>query len=421
MNVLLVGSGAREHAIAWKLRQSPRLAALTVAHGNAGTAAIADNLPVRANDLDAIVRAARDLRADLVVVGPEEPLALGLADRLVAEDIAVFGPSQAAAAIEASKAFSHDFVERHGIPHPRGRVFTDAAEARDYAAEQPVPPVVKADGLAAGKGAIVPADADEAARAIDVMMLEGAFGDAGRRVVIQERLNGREVSAHAFTDGTTVRHMPFACDYKRVFDGDRGPNTGGVGVYSPPPWLDDATADAIRSRVTEAAISAMAAAGRPYRGVLYPGLMVTESGAKVIEFNSRFGDPETQAVLPRLKSDLLEIMLAVAGGRLHEVDIEWSDNACVGVVLCSGGYPGEYATGFPVHGLADVDPDVMVFHAGTRLADDGRTVLTAGGRVLTVAATAPSLAEARRKVYDNVARITFEGMYYRLDIAEGLD
>ncbi len=421
MNILLIGSGAREHAIAWKLRQSPRLDELIVAPGNAGTAAIAENLPIAANDLDAVVSAARDLRADLVIIGPEEPLALGLVDRLTAESFAVFGPTQSAAAIESSKAFSHDLVERHGIPHPTGRVFDSMNEAKEYALASASPPVIKADGLAAGKGAIVPDSAVEAMRAIDAMMAQGAFGDAGKRVVIQERLAGLEVSAHAFTDGVTVRHMPFACDYKRALDGNLGPNTGGMGVYSPPPWLDDAIATTIRTEVTEAAVKAMAADGRPYRGVLYPGLMVNENGPKVIEFNSRFGDPETQAILPRLKSDLLDIVLAVAQNQLHEVEPEWSDDACIGVVLASGGYPGEYSTGFPIRGLDTVDPGVMVFHAGTRLADDGRTVLTAGGRVLTVAATAPTLAEARRKVYDNVARISFDGMHYRRDIAGGFE
>lgn len=419
MRVLLVGSGAREHAIAWKLRQSPRLDDLLIAPGNAGTARIGRNLPVRANDIDGLVRAASEHRVDLVVVGPEEPLALGVADRLAERDIPCFGPSRAAARIEASKAFAKGLMARHGIRTAAFRIFDEAEAAKSYVNTHSGPIVVKADGLAAGKGVVVADDTDEALRAVDAAMVDQVFGEAGSRVIIEERLSGREVSAHAFTDGATVVHMPFACDYKRVYDGDRGPNTGGMGVYSPPPWLDASLAADIQASVTEAVVRALAAEGRPYRGVIYPGLMVTADGPMVVEFNCRLGDPEAQALLPRLQSDLLEILWAVANNRLHEARAEWSDEACVGVVLASGGYPGEYATGLPISGLDDVDPDVMIFHAGTRLADDGRTVLTAGGRVLTVAATGPTLAAARAKVYANVERIRFEGMHYRRDIAAG--
>jgi phosphoribosylamine--glycine ligase len=311
-------------------------------------------------------------------------------------------------------------MARHGIPTASFRTFDDPQAARDYIRQRRGPLVVKADGLAAGKGVTVAADVDEALRAVDAAMVDLAFGESGRRIVIEERLVGREVSAHAFTDGVAVLHMPFACDYKRIFDGDRGPNTGGMGVYSPPPWLGGQIAEGIRAEVTEAAVRAMRAEGRPYQGVLYPGMMVTASEPMVVEFNCRFGDPEAQGLLPRLKSDLLDIIWAVVNGRLHEVQAAWSDEACVGVVLASGGYPGEYRIGFSIYGLEDVDPDVMVFHAGTRLADDDQTVLTAGGRVLTVAATGPTLAAARAKAYDNVARIRFEGMHYRRDIAHGM-
>ncbi len=416
MNVLVVGSGAREHAIAWKLRQSPRLTDLFVAPGNAGSAAVAQNLPVNAADLDGTVRAAVDHRIDLVVVGPEQPLADGLVDRLAGRGIAAFGPTQAAARIESSKAFAKDLMRRYGIPTAPFAAFFNRTDARNHVIGLTEPPVVKADGLAAGKGAFVCDSTDEALDAIDLMMGDDLLGAAGRTVVIEERLSGREVSAHAFSDGVTVAPMPFSCDYKRALDGDRGPNTGGLGAYSPPLWLDEAAEQFIHQHVTEATVRALAYEGLPFRGVLYPGLMVTPDGPQVLEFNCRFGDPETQVLLPRLKSDLLEICWAVANGRLHEAPVEWSTDACVGVVLASGGYPDEYQTGFAIAGLGAVEPDVLVFHAGTALGEDG-SVVTAGGRVLTVVATAPTLTEARSKAYHNVQHIHFSRCHYRRDIA----
>ncbi len=417
MRVLLVGSGAREHAIAWKLRQSPRLSDLFVAPGNAGTAGIATNLDVKASDVEGVAALAKELRIELVVVGPEDPLDRGLVDRLAAEGIAAFGPTRAAARIESSKAFSKRLMIDHGIPTARSATFTSRTEASSYAESRSGPLVVKADGLSAGKGVFVCETTEEALEAIELMMgEEAAFGEAGRTVVIEERLSGREVSAHAFTDGVSVAPMPFACDYKRALDGNEGPNTGGMGAYSPPMWLDESLEPFIHERVTEAAVRAMEAEGVPYKGVLYPGVMVTEEGPKVLEFNCRMGDPEMQVLLPRLKSDLLEICWAVANNRLSECEIRWSTDACVGVVMASGGYPGDYATGFDVAGLGALDPDVLVFHAGTALGENG-SVVTAGGRVLTVAATAPSLAEARAKVYRNVQRIHFTRAHYRRDVA----
>ena len=415
MNVLLIGSGAREHAIAWKLRQSTRLDDLLVAPGNAGTAELGTNLSLDTKDFDAISHACRERRIDLVVIANEEPLAAGLADRLAVEGVAVFGPTKAAAEIEWSKLFAKELMARHGIPTAPFATFDDIDAARTHIETEAGPLVVKSDGLTAGKGVIVTRTKAEALEALDTIMSRRAFGSAGARVVIERRLSGREVSAHAFTDGETVAHMPFACDHKPAFDGDQGPNTGGMGAYSPPGWLDQSTANAIRKEITEAAVRAMMAEGRPYRGVLYPGLMIGDDGPHVIEFNCRFGDPETQVLLPRLQSDLLDVLWAVANNRLSEVELRWSEEACVGVVLASGGYPGTYETGFAIDGLAELDPDVLVFQAGTRRRDDGALV-TAGGRVLTVAATGVTLAEAREKAYRNVERIRFQGRQYRRDI-----
>jgi phosphoribosylamine--glycine ligase len=417
MNVLVVGSGAREHTIAWKLRQSPQLTDLFVAPGNAGTGAIGRNLDIKADDIDGIVATAKEHHIDLVFVGPEVPLSRGLVDRLTADDIAAFGPTKAAARIESSKAFSKELMERHGLPTAASATFHSRIEARNYIEANPGPIVVKADGLTAGKGVFVCETTEEALAAVDAMMgAEARFGESGSSVVIEERLSGREVSAHAFSDGTSVATMPFACDYKRARDGDEGPNTGGMGAYSPPLWLDEALEPFIHEQVTEAAIAAMREEGSPYAGALYPGVMVTDDGPRVLEFNCRLGDPEAQVLLPRLQSDLLEICWAVANGTLSECEIRWSTDAAVGVVIASGGYPDDYQTGYAISGLGSLDEDVHVFHAGT-VAGDGDEVLTSGGRVLTVVAQAPTLTEARSKAYSNVQRIHFTNAYYRGDIA----
>jgi phosphoribosylamine---glycine ligase len=306
-------------------------------------------------------------------------------------------------------------MRRHGIPMGETAEFDDFDRARAYVDSRPCDVVVKADGLAAGKGTVVPATRAEAIAALREFMVDGAMSGAGRTVVIEDKLVGPEVSAQAFSDGKTVVHMPFSCDHKPVFDGNRGPNTGGMGAYSPPAWLPDATADQIRRDVTEATVRAMATDGVPFTGVLYPGIMVTADGPRVIEFNARFGDPETQALLPLLQTDLIDVMLATIDGTLDKIDVRWSDDAAVTVVLASGGYPGAYETGKPISGLDDVDPDVMLFHAGTRHTD-GR-IVTNGGRVLAVTAVAPTMSAARDKAYRNIERIGFEGMHYRRDIA----
>jgi len=362
-----------------------------------------------------VAKKASELNVDLVFVAPDDPLSWGLVDRLQTEGMAAFGPSKAAARLEASKAWAKEFMRRHNIPHPHAATFDEVEAARDYVRSARTQLVVKADGLAAGKGAIVTASMEEALDAVDQLMVQGAAGDSGKRVVIEERIGPREVSGHAFSDGRTVIPMPLSCDHKTVFDNNEGPNTGGMGVYSPPWWAAPDLPDTILETIIQPAVEGMAEEGTPFKGVVYPGIMVTERGPQVFEFNARLGDPETQALLMRLDSDLLDIVEACVNGRLHETNVHWSDRPSVCVVIASSGYPGEYRTGLPISGLENVDRDVQVFHAGTRTAEDGR-IVTAGGRVLGVTATGATLAEARDKAYANVARIHFEGMHYRRDI-----
>ncbi len=415
INVLVVGGGAREHTIVWKLARSPRIERIYVAPGSAGTGLIATNLAIDPGDIEGLARAARDYRIDLTVVGPEAPLAAGIVDTFHSRGIPVFGPTKAATCIESSKVFAKDLMQKYGIPTANSRAFSSFGEAKAYVKQQALPAVIKADGLAAGKGAIIARSFDEAVAALSDIMERRVFGDAGNRVLIEECLNGKEVSLLAFTDGVTVLPMLPACDYKRVGDGDRGPNTGGMGSYSPPGFFGRDMIDTVSDIVLKPAVQAMATEGHPYSGVLYAGLMVTREGPRVIEFNARFGDPETQAMLPLLESDLAEIMLAVVESRLDRIDVTWSEEACVGVVMASGGYPGSYRKGYAITGLDDVDSDVMVFHAGTKMVDG--EVVTDGGRVLTVVARGDTIAAAREHVYDNVVRIHFKGCHYRKDIA----
>jgi len=417
LKVLVIGNGAREHALAWKFARSSRVDSTYVAPGNAGTTDIAQNLDIPSSDIQGLLKKATELKIDLAVVGPEAPLAAGIVNLFRDNGIAVFGPSREAAQLESSKVFARDIMQKYGIPCALGRSFTDFESARTYLQSHPLPVVVKADGLAAGKGVTVAANMDEAQDALKAMMKDRVFGTAGDRVIIEECLVGKEVSLLAFTDGRTVVPMVPACDYKRVFDNDKGPNTGGMGSYSPPGFFDDKMIKQILKTVIRPVVKAMADEGSPYTGVLYTGLIMTVQGPRVLEFNARFGDPETQAILPRLKTDLIDIMTAAVNGRLDQVNIEWSDEVCVGVVMASGGYPGKYRTGLPINVSNKLDKDINIFYAGAKKALDGK-VLTDGGRVLTVTATGSSMKEAREKVYSNIPHISFEGCHYRKDIAE---
>ncbi len=416
MRVLVVGSGGREHALVWKLARSARAGQILVAPGNAGTASIVENVPVPAADVAGLLRLAVERRIDFVVVGPEVPLSLGLVDALQEAGIAAFGPTRAAARLEASKSFAHQIMAGCGVPCAASRVFDDLAAAQTYLESLDPPYVVKADGLAAGKGAIIAATLDEAVGALNDMLVKRVFGDSGDRVVVEQFLSGREVSLLAFTDGVHVAPMVPSCDYKRAYDGDEGPNTGGMGCYSPPGFFDDNLVKLATESVILPVVRAMAASGCTYKGVLYAGLMVDGDDIRVLEFNARFGDPETQVILPRLDSDLLEVLLACHHGTLDPSSLRWQPGCSVGVVVASGGYPGHYEKGRAISGLNDVDPAVAVFHAGTRLDGAGR-IVTDGGRVLNVVATGPTIAEARERAYDGVARIHFDAMMYRSDIA----
>ena len=415
MKLLIVGSGGREHALAWKLYRSPRVSRIYTAPGNAGTASLDENLPIKAGDIQALADAAQKLSIDLTLVGPEAPLASGIVDRFQGLGLPIFGPTAAAAQIEASKAFSHHLMQKYGLPCPQGEVFSDYSQAQRYVKDQQLPLVVKADGLAAGKGVTVAHTRTEALSALHQAMSEKVFGAAGEQVLINHCLSGPEVSLLAFTDGTTVVPLVPACDYKRIYDGDQGPNTGGMGGYSPPGFFTPEMAQQATEAILEPAVRAMAAESRPYRGVLYAGLMLTEEGIKVLEFNCRFGDPETQVILPRMKSDLLEPLLACVHGGLDRVKVEWDTQPCVGVVMASPGYPGEYRMGYHITSIDGTGPDALVFHAGTRIQEG--QVVTNGGRVLAVAALGDSIDAARNRAYECVSQIHFEGCYYRRDIA----
>ena len=413
----MVGSGGREHALCWSLAASPLCDKLYCAPGNAGIAEEAECVPIAAEDLDGLVAFAREQSIDFVVVGPEAPLVAGLVDRLEASGIKAFGPSAAAAQLEGSKGFMKDLCARHGIPTAAYRRFTDAEAAKAYARACGAPIVVKADGLAAGKGVVIARDLAEADAAIDSMLTEGRFGAAGAAVVIEDFLEGEEASFFALVDGKTALPLASAQDHKAVGDGDTGPNTGGMGAYSPAPVVTDAVAAEIMAHIIEPTVRAMADEGRPFKGVLYAGLMITGDGPKLLEYNTRFGDPECQVLCVRLKSDLLPALLAARDGVLSTFHLRWRDEAALTVVMAAKGYPGAYRKGTEIRGVeqAAALPDVTIFHAGTKRAEDGR-LLAAGGRVLNVTALGRTVAEAQARAYEAVDRIDWPDGFCRRDI-----
>jgi phosphoribosylamine--glycine ligase len=417
MKVLVVGSGGREHALVWKLKQSPRVDRIFCAPGNAGTAQLAENVAMSASEVAGLARFARQNHIDFTVVGPDDPLALGIVDLFNATNLRVFGPTKSAARLESSKIFAKELMRSQNIPTAEAHTFSDRDEALRYCDVARFPAVIKADGLALGKGVIIAPDAASARSTVEAMMSERRFGEAGRRIVIEEFLRGSECSVHAFVDGKNYRLLESSRDHKRVFDGDKGENTGGMGAVSPADiWTPDLQTR-FETEVMHPLMTGLGAAGVQYRGLLYPGLMVTADGPRVLEFNCRFGDPETQVLLPRMKSDLLPLLEATTDGKADDCSIEWDDRAAVTVVLASAGYPGNYETGKPIAGLDEVTKldDVQVFHAGTKRLNN--EVVTAGGRVLALTALGATVAAARERAYAAVSRIHFDGCHFRRDIA----
>ncbi|MBI2167608.1 MAG: phosphoribosylamine--glycine ligase [Candidatus Omnitrophica bacterium] len=418
MKVLLIGSGGREHALAWKLRQSPFLSKLYAAPGNAGIGDLAECVPIGAEEIDRLIQFAREKEIDLTLVGPEAPLVAGIVDGFQQEGLKIFGPSRTAAQIEGSKIFAKELMVRAGVPTAEFKIFDKAADAKHYLVESEPPFVIKADGLAAGKGVEVVDTCEEAVEVITRFMERESLGAAGKRVLVEERLEGEEVSVLVLTDGENIIPLAGAQDHKRVFDKDRGPNTGGMGAYSPCPFLSNEDFNKVLDRTVRPVLATLAREGKPYRGVLYAGLMLTKNGPSVLEYNCRFGDPETQAVLPRLKSDLLPIFLEISAGRIPSTSLDWDERSSVNVVLASGGYPGAYSKGIPISGLVETGgrDDTFVFHAGTARNEKGE-VVTSGGRVLSVTALGETLKAAQERVYQAVYQIRFEGAHFRRDIA----
>ena len=419
MKILVIGGGGREHALAWKLKQSPDVDRIFCAPGNAGTAAITENVAIPATDLPALARFAKENYVDLTVVGPDDPLAAGIVDLFVSEKLRVFGPTRSAARIESSKIFAKELMRAQKIPTAKASTFSDSDEALRYCERLYFPAVIKADGLALGKGVIIAPDAATARSTINAMMKEGRFGEAGRRIVIEEFLRGSECSLHALVDGRNYLLLESARDHKHVFDGDKGPNTGGMGAFSPANNWTRQLQDQLDKKIMQPLLRGLREEGIIFRGLLYPGLMITETGAHVVEFNCRFGDPETQAILPRMKSDLLPLLEATIDGKIDDCTIEWDERAAVTIVLASGGYPGKYETGQPISGLDDAAKlkDVQIFHAGTRRANS--EAVTVGGRVLAVTALGSTMEAARSRAYASVSAVHFDGCHYRRDIALG--
>jgi phosphoribosylamine---glycine ligase len=417
MKILVIGSGGREHALVWKLQQSSAVDRIFCAPGNAGTRDIADNVAIPATDLVQLRAFARQNKVGLTVVGPDDPLAMGIVDVFTADKLRIFGPTKSAARLESSKIFAKELMRSRKIPTAEARTFSDSKEALGYCAQLKLPVVIKADGLALGKGVIIASEWSEAKATIEAMMNEARFGEAGRRIVIEEFLRGTECSLHALVDGKNYRLLESARDHKRALDGDLGPNTGGMGAFSPANNWNPQLRDQFEAEIMRPLLTGLAREGVVYRGLLYPGLMITNDGPRVLEFNCRFGDPETQALLPRMKSDLLPLLEATINGEIGKCAIEWDERASVTVVLASAGYPASYETGKPISGLADAAnlENVQIFQAGTKAVNGG--VVTSGGRVLAVSALDSTIKAARERAYEAVSRIHFEGCHYRRDIA----
>ncbi|AEF94599.1 Phosphoribosylamine--glycine ligase [Desulfotomaculum nigrificans CO-1-SRB] len=416
MKILVVGGGGREHALVWKLRQSPKVDQIFCAPGNAGISQIATCVNIPAGDVYGLLNFAQQQQIDLTVVGPEIPLTNGIVDIFEQAGLKIFGPTRAAAEIEGSKALAKEIMAKYNIPTARYGIFADAAQAKEYIKQYGAPCVVKADGLAAGKGVIVAMDEETALAAVDIIMAQRAFGQAGDKVVIEEYLQGEEVSVLAFVEGDTIIPMVASQDHKRVGDHDTGPNTGGMGAYAPAPLYTPELAEIVERDILQPTVKALAAEGRPYRGVLYAGLMITDAGPKVLEFNARFGDPETQPVLSLLETDLVDIIEAILEGRLASQPVTWKNGAAVCVVMAAQGYPGNYERGQEIKGLNNLPSGIEVFHAGTALKDG--KIVTDGGRVLGVTAVGTDIADAIKKAYQGVAAIHFAGAHYRTDIGQ---
>jgi phosphoribosylamine--glycine ligase len=417
MKVLVIGSGGREHTLIWKINQSPKVSQIYCAPGNAGISQLARSIDIDADNIDKLADFAQKEKIDLAIVGPELPLSKGIVNEFNKQGLKIFGPTKEAAEIESSKVFSKHLMKKYNIPTANYEVFQNSKKAFDYIKQQTFPLVIKADGLAAGKGVFIVKNLKQARDALNELMKKKTFGEAGRQIIIEEFLKGEEVSILAFCDGKTVVPMVSSQDHKKIFDNDQGPNTGGMGAYSSVPFYPDEFKKTVLEEILKPAIKGLQSEGREYKGVLYAGLVLTKEGPKALEFNARFGDPETQVILPRLKTDLIDILNAAIEGSLHKINIEWEDNAAVCVVVASGGYPGKYQKGKAISGLERLKKmkNIIAFHAGTKFQDG--EIVTSGGRVLGITAWDDTISKAKEKAYEGVEEIYFEDMYYRKDIA----